>query len=238
MSPVPKSIKNLALGACRIGKPNLSVPQRCLLPCPFAAIRSGLMGLINSCWGVLLPTQAASAQWDFSIPLVLRLNFVLPPLPVSIGKPVCCNLLNNSHRVALTAAASFNGILAEAKIRLSKSGLLVKNCSINWLPLAWLHSWQANVKLLTRWISNCLSPMGNLNCCSYATCWFGNNSNACSFRTRVDFDSVRMGNRIFDCSILQHNRKRIAPKYCCFPFFEQFSCPCWVAGIKWFQALV
>ena len=54
-------------------------------------------------------------------------SFVLPPLPVSTGSPVCCNLLNNSHRVALTAAASSNGVLACNNICLSKPDFAERN---------------------------------------------------------------------------------------------------------------
>ena len=148
-SPVWNPIKNFKGGAWRIGKPCLLVPQRCRLPCPLAVISNGLMLRISNFSGVLLPTFAASPQWLLSIPLVTRLNLVRPPVPVSTGNLICCNLLYNSHRVVLTAAASFKGALAWDKSFLTRSGWALKKSCRGWLPFLWLQSWQARVKLLT-----------------------------------------------------------------------------------------
>src|SRR5215475_4824252 len=62
--------------------------------------------------GVLLPTQAASIQCSLTNPLCVRLNFVCPPDPVSIGNSILLRRLNKAHLVALTAAASFKGAFA------------------------------------------------------------------------------------------------------------------------------
>ena len=48
--------------------------------------------------GVEAPTQVASSQWVLGNFLIVRLNLILPPVPVSTGKPVASNLLNKAHR--------------------------------------------------------------------------------------------------------------------------------------------
>ncbi|WP_324235044.1 hypothetical protein [Okeania sp.] len=74
------------------------------------------------------PIQAASMQCAFGSLCFLRLNFVCPPLLVVTSRPVVFNLLNNFHRVELTAAASFKGNLAWLCIRFNNSGFPDKKC--------------------------------------------------------------------------------------------------------------
>src|SRR5262249_57495081 len=65
-------------------------------------------GSLTNVSGVFSPTHAASIQWAFGNPLRIRLNFVNPPEPVSIGSPTPLSRLKSAHLVALTAAPSFN----------------------------------------------------------------------------------------------------------------------------------
>src|SRR5205807_10243310 len=99
--------------------------------------------------GVLLPTQAASTQWIFGSSLVLRLYFVSPPDPHSIGSPRDSSLRNNSQRVAFTAVASLSGALACAKIFLKRSGFFFKKSRMSFVPFARLHFSHATQRLLT-----------------------------------------------------------------------------------------
>ena len=68
-------------GACRIGNPYVSVPQRFRLPWPHALTSSGRTPSTPRCSGVLAPTHAASSQCVLGRPRVVRLNFVRPPEP-------------------------------------------------------------------------------------------------------------------------------------------------------------
>src|SRR3954468_14573858 len=94
------------------GKPYLFILHICLQPCPLAVISRGTTRAMLICSGVLLPTQAASIQGSLASALLTRLNFVSPPDPHSTGKPRSLRRVNNVHRVAFTAAASFNGAFA------------------------------------------------------------------------------------------------------------------------------
>src|SRR5205807_1296761 len=100
--------------------------------------------------GVDEPTHAASNQWVFGSSCIIRLYFVSPPDPHSIGNPRACNLLLSSQRVALTAAASLSGAFAWAKIFFSKSGFFLRKSLISLVPLASLHFSHARQRLLTR----------------------------------------------------------------------------------------
>src|SRR5260370_13166232 len=96
------------------------------------------------CSGVLLPTQAASIQWVLDSSLVLRLYFVSPPEPHSIGNPRTSNLLNNSQRVALTADASLSGAFACARIFFRRYAFFLMMSLISFVALLCLHFSQAN----------------------------------------------------------------------------------------------
>jgi hypothetical protein len=56
---------------------------------------------------------------------------------------------NRSQRVAFTAAASFKGFFAWARIVLSRSGFFARNTAISCVPLRVLHGSQAKQRLLT-----------------------------------------------------------------------------------------
>src|SRR5437762_1601476 len=102
MSPVRKPCLNFfALGLVR-GNPYLSIKHICLHPCPYAVMRKGTISQIRRSSGVLLPTHAASSQWVLGSSLAVRLNFVRPPEPHSIGRPNAFNRSNNAKRVAFT----------------------------------------------------------------------------------------------------------------------------------------
>src|ERR1019366_5833455 len=100
--------------------------------------------------GVPVPTHAASRQWAFSRLRVIRLYFVTPPLPHSTDKPNALRPSKSFHLVALTAAASFNGALACARMRFNTAGFFLRNTTISCVPLAVLHFSQASVRLLIR----------------------------------------------------------------------------------------
>ena|SRR5947209_1925003 len=138
-----------SLGAVR-GKPYLFIKHICLEPCPYAVIDSGTTPAVLMHSGVLLPTHAASNQWVFGSSLVLRLYLVSPPEPHSIGKPKTCKRLNSSQRVVLTAAASFSGAFACARIFFRRSGFFLRKIWMSWVPLAMLHFSHAKHKLLMR----------------------------------------------------------------------------------------
>jgi hypothetical protein len=115
--------------------------------------------------GVDSPIQTASSQYVrklssllrkllFGSFLLIRLYLVRPPVPHSIGRcfvmlrrlrtGVACNCWYIFHRVAFTAAASFNGFRACSWTK----GW--KNSSAVWLPFFKLHFLHARVKLLIR----------------------------------------------------------------------------------------
>src|SRR5256885_2003447 len=104
---------------------------------------SGTIPVIFSCSGVDFPTQAASIQCVFGNSRVVRLYLVSPPEPHSIGNPRTSNLRNSSHLVALTAAASFSGAFAWAKIFFKRSGFFLRKSLISLVPLDVLHFSQA-----------------------------------------------------------------------------------------------
>lgn len=124
-SPVWKPMKNFWGGAWRTGKPNLSVPHLWRLPCPLALRIKGLTPFNKSASGVDAPTQAASVQWCFSIPLVLRLNFVLPPVPTSpsMGDFQCVGntsrlFLDNSNSCCFRAGVDLDSMRMYCRFRL------------------------------------------------------------------------------------------------------------------------
>ena len=112
MSPVRKPCVNCFCLAFVRGKPRLSIKHICRRPWLHALISSGTTPLKWRCSGVLAPMHAASSQCAFVSPRVVRLYFVRPPVPHSIGSPKTCNLRYNAQRVALTAAASLSDALA------------------------------------------------------------------------------------------------------------------------------
>ncbi len=76
-------------------------------------------------------------EWVFLIPLVVRLNFVLP-LRSQQMQPIACSGLYSSQRFTLATAASFNDALAGTKTRLRRLGFFFINSSRGLFPLAWL----------------------------------------------------------------------------------------------------
>src|SRR5579864_1896293 len=87
ISPVWKPLTFFAPLGLEQGNPISLTLHFCLLPCPVAVIRRGVMPAILSCSGVLLPTHTASSQCSFGSARPVRLNFVRPPEPHSIGRP-------------------------------------------------------------------------------------------------------------------------------------------------------
>src|SRR2546423_2104240 len=102
--------------------------------------------------GVLLPTQAASIQCILGSSRIVRLYLVRPPEPCSIGNPRPRNRKYSSLRVALTAAVSFKGAFACARIFLRRSGFFFRKSLISLVPLALLHLSQARQRLLMRFV--------------------------------------------------------------------------------------
>src|SRR5262249_50765887 len=115
-----------------------------------ALIRSGRTFDMSSFSGVSLPTQAASIQCAFGNPLSLRLNFVSPPEPVPIGASLHLSRLKSAHRVALTAAASFNGAFAHAFTWAKSLPRMRPYSSSDRLFFSSLCLRQAQTRLLTR----------------------------------------------------------------------------------------
>src|SRR5215475_12004098 len=105
---------------------------------------------MSSFSGVFFPTQAASIQCSLGKPLRVRLNFVNPPEPVSIGSPILLSRLNNSHLVVLTAAASFSGAFACAFTWLKSLPRKRPYSSSDKLFFSSLCLRQAQTRLLTR----------------------------------------------------------------------------------------
>jgi hypothetical protein len=70
----------------------LSGRHICRVPCPVEVISNDITPLLVSTSGVLLPTHAASNQCVFERSRVVRLNFVNPPDPHSMGKSVALSL--------------------------------------------------------------------------------------------------------------------------------------------------
>src|SRR5215475_12885799 len=104
---------------------------------------------MSSFSGVLFPTQAASIQCALGKPLRVRLNFVNPPEPVSIGSPILLSRFNSAHLVALTAA-SFNGAFACAFTWLKSLPRNRPYSSSDKLFFSSLCLRQAQTRLLTR----------------------------------------------------------------------------------------
>src|SRR6266487_2066918 len=88
---------------------------------------------------------AGSNQGVLGNALLTRFHLVLPPLPVSSGRPVACSPSYKAHRKVLMAAASPRGVFRCAWIRWRTVGLSPKNSSRDWLPFCWLQWLQAGV---------------------------------------------------------------------------------------------
>src|SRR5579883_2481731 len=89
--------------------------RRC--PRPVALISRGTTPAVCRCGGVEAPTAAASLQCVFGKANLMRLYFVNPPDPTSMGSPVALRRSNKHQRVTLTAVASLREALACMRIR-------------------------------------------------------------------------------------------------------------------------
>src|SRR5581483_3522774 len=105
-------MNDLCRALCRSGNPYVLTPHICLLPCPLALMSSGTTLATFKTSGVLAPTHAASIQGVFGNWRVIRLCFVRPPVPHSIGTSQVLSRSYSARRMVLTADASFNGGLA------------------------------------------------------------------------------------------------------------------------------